>query len=824
MARPLRVGYAGTLLLLVVCGLGAAGAPVPAPPVNLAENATYECVTRPNYWGWKGPRHGDRGQLTDGRIVETWNTEGGPIYSVPSSMGWTTVAPVIVFDLAADRPIGGIGMHTVMSWWGPWWPATVTVLVSDDSETFYLAGPEIKVTPDQLDPPLSEEAVQAGIDRVMQKKGLIPTTHWFRIRSLRAHGRYVALIMSLPPDTGSIVVDEIEIYPGPASALGAERPEQVFSEGRAGWKSHRLYHAMNERLSRDIAALKAKIGAASVAESDRERLLRRLEELGAQRRAMPVPRTEGFRAVLPICPLHGDVFRVQAGLWRAQGAPHLRLWQTHRWDPLGPLEEPRGGRPRVEILMARHAVRSDVLNLSNAGGEPLAVSLTVEGVPGDRLDLAQVPLVDTRRFEPVAAALVPLRAQRGLYRVQVPPGMTRQVWLRCSSNGLDPGRHEGRVRVEAGGELQTVPVSIEVVPVGLPDRLSLLMGGWEYPYPGAYQVTAENIDAFLSVLREYGVNVTWSGEAMPTGTYDAESKLVAQPSRGAMDKWLAGWPRAELYCQVLFGHYPLFPMDDPHRDKKIAAWARDWSACLAERGVKPEKVAILVRDEPTSAKELEKILLTARAIRKGEPGFRIWNDIHFADPTKAPAILEDVMREACDIQCFNLGHYLDHPNTNDAFMEAHAREGRQWWCYNSGDRLADPYVAWLLRPWFCFAKGLASAHWWAFGDGGGGFSWNEYFNTGPTRSPLYLSQDSVVPGKAIEAMREGAQDYELLKMLQARAETGGPEAAEARRILHEGVARVLVSQTNHHKPWSVAKDRSVADQVRSRALRVLARR
>lgn len=134
-------------------------------------------------------------------------------------------------------------------------------------------------------------------------------------------------------------------------------------------------------------------------------------------------------------------------------------------------------------------------------------------------------------------------------------------------------------------------------------------------------------------------------------------------------------------------------------------------------------MALLIRDEPGSAEELEKILRAGRAVNLGEPRFRIFNDIHLADPTLAPPVLDQVLRQACDIQCFNLGHYFDAPQANTAFIKKHSRPGLQWWCYTGGqaDHVSDPYVAWLLRPWFCFSRGLTGVHWWSFGDGNGGF-------------------------------------------------------------------------------------------------------
>ena len=811
-----------TMLLcaaLLLCGAQPAAEVPQSSARNSALHAKYECVIAPNYWGWKNPQHGDHGQLTDGKIVESWRTDQGEIYALPSSMGWTGMAPVVVLDLGSVQPIGGVGLHTVLSPWGPWWPQTITVLVSDDNQHFYRAGPTQTITPDQLDPPATPDAVRAAIDRVLADKGLQPSTHWLRIKNIAAKGRYVAIIMPSWIETGTVVLDEMEVYAGPPDALEAPRTAQVFSEGKGGWKSHRLFQSIDRRLAMDIAALRKSIAASSVSSSEQSKLQNDLAALDAKRHNDPIPNSDAFQAVFPIDDLHRQVFEVQAVLWRAQKLPPLSLWHCHRWDPLSPIEQPGVEAPRIEIVMARNEVRSDVLNLSNAGDKPCTVTLS--GVPSF-IDVLEVPFVDTHAQEPVASALVPLAPTDGAFHAQVPAGMTKQIWIRCNSKTLNAGRFEKKIRLtstnRANGSTE-VPINIEVVDVRLPDEFSILLGGWDYASPGSYQVTDQNVDQYVAMLREYGVNNPWLAQAMPLGEYDDSGNLVSPPPRGMMDHWLGQFPDAKLYGFFMTGSSPT----DPHRRKKLELWAKDWSTYLKTKGVHPDRIGILIRDEPTTTQELEDILEVGRAIKRGEPHFKIWNDLHWDDLTKAPPIVDDVLREACDIQCFELRHYQSAQQANDRFIARHARPDLQWWTYTGGsaDRLADPYVAWHLRPWFSFQKGFSGAANWAFGDGHGGFSWNEYLNNGVSRTPLYLAKDSVIASKSMEAMREGAQDYELLLMLRDRAAKAGNDAA-AERILTDDVDQVLQSHRTDLWKWHVPKDRSVADTVRVKLLRLLA--
>ena len=297
---------------------------------NLAAAASYECVVAPNYWGWKLPQHGDTGQLTDGVTVDTWDTEQGTIYALASSMGWINRPPVILFDLGESKAIGGIGLHTVLSFWGPWWPDELSVLVSDDGKSFRLAAATFEPVPGELDPPLTPETVQIAVDRVMPDHGITPTTHWYRTRSLRAKGRYVALIMSMPPATGAIVLDEVEIYADTSTEPADPFPSPVFSEGKAGWKSHRLYRALAKRYAHDLAALQERIQNSQIDDAAKKSLLTQATRLAKKSARQPIPATDTFRAVYPLTDFHARLFTLQANLWQASGLSGLHAWTSHR--------------------------------------------------------------------------------------------------------------------------------------------------------------------------------------------------------------------------------------------------------------------------------------------------------------------------------------------------------------------------------------------------------------------------------------------------------------------------------------------------------------
>jgi hypothetical protein len=135
-------------------------------------------------------------------------------------------------------------------------------------------------------------------------------------------------------------------------------------------------------------------------------------------------------------------------------------------------------------------------------------------------------------------------------------------------------------------------------------------------------------------------------------------------------------------------------------------------------------------------------------------------------------------------------------------------------------RLLDPYTYHRLQAWTCFQMGAEGTYFWAFGDTGGGDSWNEYLNRGRTFTPLFLGRDSVTPGKHMEAIRESVADFEYLSMLRQRVteiEKGQPDhklLAEAKRLLATAAGRVLKAEGATELGWRATKDRTVADDVR----------
>jgi hypothetical protein len=267
------------------------------------------------------------------------------------------------------------------------------------------------------------------------------------------------------------------------------------------------------------------------------------------------------------------------------------------------------------------------------------------------------------------------------------------------------------------------------------------------------------------------------------------------------------------------------PMGTAAFEKRVAGWIRFWAEHAKRRGVKPEQLALLLVDEPTEAGQDAIILAWAKAIRAAGTGARVWEDPCHGDPAAAS---QEMMR-ACEVLCPNRPAFLEaKPAVRDYYVQA-AERGSELAFYScSGPvRSLDPYSYYRLQAWSCWQYHAKGGYFWAFGDGGGGSSWNEYAARGPGYVPFFLDAVSVTPGKQMEAIREGVEDFEYLVLLQQRvaaldaAGAKSPALDRARAVLKNAPREVGEAPGATQMSWTRAKDRGVADRARLEVLQAL---
>ncbi len=807
-AAALTMGLALFLATSVACHAETPAEFTPPGP-NIALNKPYTLEPDPNYADCTDDPN--RTVLTDGKYTR------GYFWVQKSTVGWAHMRPTaITIDLGQVEPIAGVSFSTAAGMAGVTWPGSLWIMVSNDGRQWTVAG---------------------NLVALSNKRGAPPPRpyrlHRYQTGGLRTRGRYVALVVEQVPYT---VVDEVEVYRGQPAWLSAmPRGRQTSEPPLEYWRGRQVIELIRGRMSTDLEGLAAGIEAARLNHVDRAVLRTRARKLRSEIEALnDVPR-HFTTTILPLNRLHKRIYALHAPLLRARGFQGLTVWNAYRYDMLQPLQAPESppARPSgLRVQMMRREHRAEVLNVTNATDAPMTVTLKATGLsrPADYLSLREVVYTDTRQRTPVAAALAPPKpAERGLWAT-IPAGMTRQFWLDFNTRNLPAGDYRAALRISCPRqEAVAVPIRLHVAALTMPGRFSIAIGGWdETNNKGNYDVTAENMMPLIKNLRSHGVNMPWSNpQVMPSpGTYDAEGNMTAPPDFTAWDEWVGRWKNA-LYWGLFLSVRDTFasePMGTPRFNKMVGAWATAWARHARAQRIKPRQIMLLLVDEPRSTEQDQIIIAWAKAIHAAQPEMTIWNNPVHPEPEEA---LPELYTTA-DVLSPNATNFLSSKQPYRDFFAAQRQAGRELWFYScSGPaKLLDPASYWRGQFWLNLKYGGKGSCYWAFGDEAGN-SWNAYAQPRLSYSPLFLGKRAVTDSKQMEAVREGAEDYETFVMLRARVaqlerrSVRSPLVAEAKTLLTTGPERAVAIMGADKQEWMIPKDRKVMDRIRLHALKLL---
>ena len=806
-------------VLVAACGsLGGVALAADPPGGNVALGAACSFSPPPAYRHCTDP--GDSVQLTDGK------TTTGHFWTQKGTVGWQRARFVtITIDLGRIEPISGVAMTTAAGTAGVTWPAAIHVLVSDGGKEFRCAGDLVALD--------------------FQRRGPFPKGYAIRrlvTDELAVRGRFVRLVIIPLPAAPYVFTDEIEVFRGDAALLDVEPAApvvdaaQLFADGR-------IVRAVTGRFKNDQSAIRQLVQDAELPGEDRDRLLEKIGGAGARWQPRPTDGDGPFRAVLPLGDADARLFAVQADLWRTLGRPPLSAHVPNVWDP-GDLVAvpPSGPAGTIEIHAMRGEYRAGAVNLYNAADEPMNVRLRFAGLPGGPappyMTVHQVEWTDTAPGVPVAAALPEAARDGDDWLLTVPPGLVRQVWLTVYATDVAPGRYAGRLVAEARGlPAVSVPVSLHVWPMTFPERTTLHVGGWSYTDGGGrYGVTDASRRAFLEHLQSRFVNAPWAtAGVLRSFAFDENDPERIRLDTCALDDWIRQWPDAAAYYVFLsVAHYSGAlrstmggaEIGSPEFDRRVATWISAWVRHLESKEIAPDRLRLLIHDEPHEGSDVTALLAWARAIRKAAPEVVVWEDPTYRNPAAAPPELF----EACDVLCPNRPMWLAQGEPFARFYRDQRSRGRtlQFYSCSGPAKLLDPYSYYRLQAWHCRQVGGTGSFFWALGDNSGASSWNEYFAKAGPYTPLFLDDESVTAGKQMEAIRESAEDFEYFVMLEAavrRATAAGRNDETVRRaetLLRTATHTVLDAEDADKLQWHDPKDRTVADRVRVEMLRTLA--
>jgi len=760
--------------------------------INVARGKKYTLRPRPNYRYCTDSADGV--QLTDGVYSK------GYFWTQKTTVGWSGANPAAIeLDLESVQPISGLSFNTAAGVAGVEWPASILILVGNDNRVYTYVGDLVELSARHGRP---------------KEQGY--SVHRFHTEDMAAYGRYVKLLVS--GGGAYTFVDEIEIYRGdnismskPLQGRRVRNTDEFFAE-------RQITQGVRRRLRYDLAAVRRSVQHVS----ERQALESDLARIEKEIPKVEVAASSGFRTIFPLNDLHRRIFSIQGKVWRAKGLRELIVWQKNRWDMLSPTEEPTAGGARIDVAMMKDEYRSAAFNVSNAGPGDAYLRLSIDGLPGgsnpDYVTVHEVPFT-----------ALPFAVRKGQhFHVQVPEGMTGQIWLTFHPKDVRAGEYCGKMVIE--GRRVDIPVRLKLYPLTFPDEPTLHLGGWDYTdRENRYEVTPENRPALIRHLREHFVDTPWAtSSVMPRGKYDKNGNMLEEPSTGDFRRWVSLWPNARNYYvfAAVGRQFEGFEAGTPAFEKAVAGWITWWVETLAKWDIRPGQLGLLLVDEPHSHEQDTVIIEYARVISNAQPQVVIWEDPTWREPWKA----RPELFELSTVLCPNLSMWIREGKRFADFYVEQRDAGRTLWFYScSGPgKLLDPYSYHRMQHWFCWKYGARGSGFWAFGDSSGASSWNEYLSKRGAYTPLFLDIDSVTPGKHMEAIREGIEDYEYLRMLRDTMATRQGTRANnelvksAWNLLDSARERVTSCMARSEMIyWKEPKDRSVADTVRIEILNVL---
>lgn len=799
MMRIWAVLFCLTMCLLTVNAVGAvdeAGKNIALGcSVSFDPGTSYPLCTDPD----------DAKQVTDGKF-----TTGG-FWTEKEAIGWAVASPYhIKVDLGKVKPISGLMYSTAARGnAGVFWPIALVVQVSDDGIDYHYVGDLVSMDrPNGELPKLDEKDVR----------------HQFKTNKLRTHGRYVTI--SIITGGGSYAFcDEVEVYAGDESYLSEKLPGDGIKDYRT--RAVTLMHglAVNERLAKDIAAVRLNVKNAIVSVGVKTILFAKLDELQTRSESFLTMPDSRFKTILPLNDIEASILAVNGSLLHELKLQPITVWKKHRYDRLSLAELPAKTKASINIDAMRNEFRADSFLITNATDKPVVSTLKITGVPGSPqpkwLQVSSVPWTDTAMREPVAAALPPAKYLKDGYDISLPAGMTRMVWITADTSTVANGNYSGMLALTANSKAIKVPMRIRVSKIALNrPRLSLQM--WDYTHRvGDRAIGAGNIDSAIQMMQTHFVDTPWAqSDILP---YDEN---LNSESFMALDKWMKLWPDARLFMVNISigdrGEFQGAKIGTPEYHNKLGAWAKALDTHMVSLGMDPRRLGLSMLDEPHSDAQDEVVATMAKAIKDSDAKITIMQDPTWEHPEKTR--IQEAMTLP-DILCPNLSVYFQGGPDAQRYWDEIRKSGHSLWFYQcSGPvRTFDPTEYYRLMAWQAFRAGAVGIGFWSFGDlGGGTSSWDEYTMSTNSYAPAFIAPDDVTDSVHWQAVREGLEDYEYLSMLRdAAMKCSNPKLkSQALNLLSEIVDPLTANQ----KPtfvWRSDPMHTAVDTGRIRVLRML---
>ena len=548
---------------------------------NIALGRSYSYTSAPNYSLCTDPC--DVTQLTDGAFAS---------YTEIGCVGWSGRGVVsVTIDLGSVEAIEGFGMYGGSA---NFMPAFVYMWVSDDNVTFSYAGE------------LCGSTWASGLPDGGPLRGQATGSPNYIVHGLVHAGRYVKFTVF---STGYSFITELEVYAGgfdPGSVT--PDPLQISSAYEQWALDNKHDGVVRLRMLYDLQELEKHSQAGSFAAQ--------INSLRTQVLNMPWVAPLAFEDGLPYNSLHEDVFELNGQMNLAAGLDEFSVAIAEMYEPLHPFDTFSPASGAAELHMAGNEVRAAAFNVSNFSSTAtiffIALDWSCRGFPTDQVTLRQVRFTEIQQRAVVGSALPEVGPFSDLHwSVEIPKGVTGQLWLDFDSAGMAPGTYPAQLTVTPQGHAAiTTDLSVRVYRGALPDEPTLLAQSWDYSTEhGSYDfVTAENKDDLLRVLAASRNNVPWCPPGQlgyqEGGTWNPDGTYSWYPSFIGFQEWVqdvidnGGASRYYVFFNSAGTTFKGFAYPTTEWENAITSWYSALRGIIVSRGWDPSDFAFCIVDEP----------------------------------------------------------------------------------------------------------------------------------------------------------------------------------------------------------------------------------
>jgi len=617
-------------------------------------------------------------------------------------------------------------------------------------------------------------------------------TFWYRTDQLKTRGRYVRLVISPGAGSDYIFCDEIRVLGGDDSFL------TIPYQGQAFHNDDSLLTSLGcvNRYRSDLREVEQKLRSSRLPPAALAVALAECARLGDELKSgLPVADATSFRGIIPFNDFHRRIFKLNARVLAADGFSGIVVWNKHRYAPMSLFETPSRQFDGLDVQMMNNEHRAEVLNLTNATESDRIVRIQIRnllgGVNPSWVQVRKVEWWDTHKGVPILDPLIDLMPHNDWYEVDVPAGMTRQVWFtfhpqlpkvaRASQSASSPTnscvRYRGEVHLQSDGFRKSVPLVLTIKLNPLPERPDFDLWMWDYTNgSGCYAVTPGCRVQAIADLKRHGVTIPCAtSRVLPlldSASFDATGDLVKPLNFAAFDAWVQEWPLARLY----YVFWPVgpsfleFKAGSPEFTRAVAQWAKAWANHNRQIGLKAGHVIFHPVDEPRSEVNYQLFVGWVSAIKSGTNEIACFiNPAGDTSPWKFKSGAE-AMRLA-DLVSPALNRFLhDQDQLRSELGGANGPDKTLAFYTMCRPGVFNTTVCERLLPWIAFVHGATGLGLWSYADAPRTNCWNDYLSMSTRYSPVFFDSNGVTDSKHWEGIQEGVEDYQDLKMLKTQVD------------------------------------------------------